>query len=259
MLFTIQQFILYYFKSVSKYKVHSPFVYSFIEEILETNIDKRKLKQIKALKKFYFKNNTLINKEDYGAGSLTISDKKTHSLKNIYRNVTIFKKQGKVLYNIVRFYKPKCCIELGTSLAIGSTYLSNNNNQITTIEGNKTLVGIAKKALKSISITNIDIINAKFEDAFETQLKLKKTFDLLFIDGNHTEKATLEYFKIALKYKNKHSIIIFDDIYWSIGMKNAWNTIIKDNEVMLSIDLFKLGIVFFNKDFLTKEHFTIWY
>ena len=48
--------------------------------------------------------------------------------------------------------------------------------------------------------------------------------------------------------------MIFDDIYWSKGMTEAWKTIIKHPSVSLSIDTFFWGIVFFNKD-IEKEHY----
>ena len=52
--------------------------------------------------------------------------------------------------------------------------------------------------------------------------------------------------------------MIFDDIYWSKGMEEAWKVIIQDNRVSLSIDLFEFGIVFFNQR-MQKEHFIIRY
>ena len=39
-------------------------------------------------------------------------------------------------------------------------------------------------------------------------------------------------------------LFVFDDIYWSSGMKSAWDEISKSPSVKLSLDLFSLGIVF---------------
>jgi len=52
--------------------------------------------------------------------------------------------------------------------------------------------------------------------------------------------------------------IIFDDIYWSEGMQQAWTEICARPEVTLSLDLFHMGVVFFNPG-LTKEHYYIRY
>jgi len=45
-----------------------------------------------------------------------------------------------------------------------------------------------------------------------------------------------------------------DDIYWSSDMEKAWKSIQEDPRVTTTIDLFQLGIVFFNPD-LHKNHY----
>jgi hypothetical protein len=52
-------------------------------------------------------------------------------------------------------------------------------------------------------------------------------------------------------------IFIFDDIHWSGEMESCWQEIKAHPEVTLTIDLFYFGIVFFRKEFLVKEHFTL--
>ena len=55
------------------------------------------------------------------------------------------------------------------------------------------------------------------------------------------------------------SILIFDDIHWSREMETAWDEIKKDSSISLTIDLFFIGIVFFRKEQLVKQDFTIQY
>ena len=83
-------------------------------------------------------------------------------------------------------------------------------------------------------------------------------FDLVFIDGNHKKEATLRYFNLLLPYVHSNSIVIFDDIRWSNEMEMAWCEIYSHKNIKLSIDLFNLGIVFFNEK-LIKQHFEIYY
>jgi hypothetical protein len=54
-------------------------------------------------------------------------------------------------------------------------------------------------------------------------------------------------------------MIIFDDIHWSEGMREAWDTIRTHESVLLSIDLFYFGIVLFKKEFKVKQHFILNY
>ena len=84
-----------------------------------------------------------------------------------------------------------------------------------------------------------------------------KQVDMVYFDGNHQEKATIEYFNQCLAKAHENSIFIFDDIYWSKGMKKAWEFIKGHSDVTVTIDLFEVGIVFFKKD-QTKQNFTIY-
>ena len=60
------------------------------------------------------------------------------------------------------------------------------------------------------------------------------------------QEATLKYFELCLQISTKKTV--FDDIYWSVEI-----LILK-----LSIDLYKMGIVFFKKN-SAKQHFILKY
>ena len=79
-------------------------------------------------------------------------------------------------------------------------------------------------------------------------LKEIKSFDVLYIDGNHSYEATLRYFNLVKEYIKEDTIIVFDDIYWSEGMTKAWLEIKNDSIVSHTIDLFYFGLTFFRKE-----------
>jgi hypothetical protein len=56
-----------------------------------------------------------------------------------------------------------------------------------------------------------------------------------------------------------NTVLIFDDIYWSKGMTDAWTTIKQNENVRLTIDIFQLGFVFFRTERLAKEDFMLRY
>jgi hypothetical protein len=65
------------------------------------------------------------------------------------------------------------------------------------------------------------------------------------------------YFNAAIKKVNTHSIVIFENIHNSKEMEASWEQIKMHKEVKLTIDVYKLGIVFFRKEQLEKENFII--
>ena len=161
-----------------------------------------------------------------------------------------------VCFRVVNYFKPSTILEIGTSLGFTTSYISNANkkSKITTIEGDPTIANIAKSNFQILKLKNVEIINDNFDNILETLFKQK--YDLVFFDGNHSKEATLRYFNWAKDNSNENTIFIFDDIYWSKGMTEAWETIKKHPQVTVTIDTFFWGFVSFRKE-QAKEHFTI--
>jgi len=257
---TIKHFIKYACQSKSKFRVHSPFVFSFILDILEYKSPKsgnlyRKIDNYytNISEKMSIQNNA-------GAGSVVLANNQKINLTSFIKKVGLPYKYGIVLENIAEKYACSNNLELGTSLGISTSFLAANpNNQLTTIEANPFFYNNAKQAFTTIKRNNITFVNALFEDILPQIGKEKQFFSLIFIDGDHTLKATLDNFNTIKAYLNENSIVILDDIYWSREMTQAWEIIKKDKDVTLSIDLFRIGIVFFRKEIHQKEDFVLWY
>ena len=61
---------------------------------------------------------------------------------------------------------------------------------------------------------------------------------------------------MCLQNATENSVFIFDDIYWSDEMMQAWNEIQANGKVTVTIDLFFMGLVFFKRG-QAKQHFVI--
>ena len=80
---------------------------------------------------------------------------------------------------------------------------------------------------------------------------------LLYIKHIANAEDLTNYFNTTLKKINTQSILIFDDIHDSKEMEVSWEEIKMHKEVKLTIDVYKLGIVFFRQEQLEKENFII--
>ena len=90
----------------------------------------------------------------------------------------------------------------------------------------------------------------------EMGLTNKNTFNL-FSNKKNSKTIQDSLSKVGLLEKiDENSIIVFDDIYWSDQMEEAWKEIVNNKRVTLSIDLFKMGIVFFHPS-IVKEHYKL--
>lgn len=81
-----------------------------------------------------------------------------------------------------------------------------------------------------------------FQETFEPALRALAPLDFIFIDGHHDEAATVQYFRQALPFMRERAVLVFDDIFWSPGMKRAWETIRLDPAVSASVTLSDQGV-----------------
>jgi len=256
----VKKYFRYYLKAQNGkgHGVHSPFVFDFIIHVLN---DKKKYdfySKIESLRKQLLANNASIEVEDFGAGSAVIPFK-NRKIKDIASSSLKKKKYAQLLFRIAKYYQSKIIVELGTSLGITSCYLASANpaSKVFTFEGSKNIAKIAFNNFEKCGLKNIKLIEGNFEKTLSANKEKIENVDLLFIDGNHRKKATLEYFNFFLKKSTAKSIFIFDDIHWSKEMEEAWKLIQEHDSVTLTIDLFFIGLVFFSKDFKVKQLFTI--
>jgi predicted O-methyltransferase YrrM len=235
--------------------VHSPFVYDLITKCF---YDKSKYNDYKKLinyRKRLLNNNKNIDVTDLGAGSLVMKQKQ-RAISKMAKNAGSTFKRSKLLYRLTQYFKPENILELGTSVGIATTamHLGHPEAHISTIEGCPNIAAFSKLNFEYFKLKNIDVIIGDFNDKIE-DLKTN-SYDFIFFDGNHQKEATLHYFESLLKTVHNDSVFIFDDIYWSKEMTEAWNTIKKHPKVTVTIDTFYWGFVFFRKE-QAREDFII--
>ena len=162
---------------------------------------------------------------------------------------------------MVRYYEPKKILELGASFGITTAYMAKADPaaEVYTIEGAGRIAEIAEETFQKLNISNVKLIKGNFDNIVPGLIQDHPPFDLVFIDGNHQKESTLHYFKLFSEKIIPSSILIFDDIHWSKGMEEAWMQIKEDPSVTLTIDLFFMGLVFFNSNFKVKQDFIIRY
>lgn len=237
--------------------VHSPFVFELVTKVIKPRSSVAEIKSVEAMRKQLLNDESEINVTDYGTafGGPRFYKRKISA---IARHSAKPGKYAHLLYRITAFYKPVSVLELGTSFGISTAYMSFGHSQsgIMTLEGCPETATVAKETFSSLGLKNIDVITGSFEETLDNTLTGHRSFDLIFFDGNHRKEPTLKYFQKCLESKNDNSIFIFDDINWSDEMGEAWNAIKQHQSVTTTVDLFQLGLVFFNPD-LSKQHFTI--
>jgi predicted O-methyltransferase YrrM len=228
-----------------------------INEVFSKTIDFDVLRKIENYRQNFAINHNKIKIYDLGAKSSPIP--KLKRINNIAVRESVTDHYGRLLYNLVSDFKPSTTIELGTSLGIGTLYMAmgNPSGKVYTIEGAVEKANLASQSLKAYA-NNVEVITGNFDDKLANVLSKAGKVDFAFIDGNHRKEATIKYFEEILKYSHDSTVFVFDDIYWSPGMVDAWNSIVQHERVRVSLDLFRMGIILINPQ-LQKETFTVFY
>ena len=152
-----------------------------------------------------------------------------------------------ILYSAIRMFKPTRCLELGTAVGISAAYQAaalqdNGSGHLLTLEGYEGLAQQAKALWQRLSLNNVEVRVGKFKDTVPASLS-EAQFDYAFIDGNHAEGPTRQYFDRLVQQRAPRALLVFDDIDYSDGMRSAWQYVQSSPVVCASSDLGRLGLV----------------
>jgi predicted O-methyltransferase YrrM len=252
------QYIKYLLTARTKYYIHSPFVYELCERVIYDRRQYYAFDSIEALRHNLLTSEKVVEVTDFGSGSKVMS--KLREINEIAKHATVSPKVGRLLFRLVNHFNPFNIVELGTSLGISTLYLAAANQKATvyTIEGCPQTAKIAAQNFTTLRANNISQIIGQFEVALPDLLTQIPQLDLVFFDGNHRAKPTLQYFEWCLNKAHDDSVFIFDDIHWSEEMTEAWTQIQQHPKVTLTIDLYRVGLVMFRTE-QAKEHFKLYF
>ncbi len=254
-MYQILAYIKFFFRSTNQHGVHSPFIFNFVTKCLYDSEKYPAYNKLKEYRNHLKSSNTVLEITDLGEGSRMLNSKK-RSVRKMINASSSTERESKLLFRITQYFNFKSVLELGTSLGMG-TYaiaLGNTNSEISTIEGCPNTSDYAKSKFQDLNIQNTTFTKGDFTAIIPTLENQK--FDFIFFDGHHNQLATIQYFESLLSKVHNETVFVFDDIYWSKGMTEAWQYIIAHNAVTVTVDCFHLGFVFFRKE-QAKEHFKI--
>jgi predicted O-methyltransferase YrrM len=257
MLFQIKSYFKFLWHSKNEHAVHSPFVFSLLTKCFYDQKFKSEYIVLRNYRNELLQNKKTIEITDFGAGSRVFKSN-FRQIAQIAKTAGISPKRAQLLYRIVNYFKPESLLEIGTSLGLATSALSLGNPKasIVTLEGCPETAKQAQLQLEKFSLKNIKSVVTEFNSYFKNHQPSTINHQLIYFDGNHSKKATLEYFEFLLPTITNETVWIFDDIHWSGEMEEAWEIIKNHPKVTVSIDTFQWGLVFFRYE-QPKQHFII--
>jgi predicted O-methyltransferase YrrM len=246
----LSKYLKYIFQSANRrgHGIHSPFVFNLIFKVFRNKISSDIVCKIEMIRKKLVTEKTIIEVTDFGAGSV-MSKFNFRKVSEIAAYSSVPEKYGRLLYGLSTEFGNQLIIEFGTSLGISTMYMAAGNQKsvVYTMEGSPSISEIAKRNFAEAGLQNIESHTGPFEKLLPEIEERKISPGLVFIDGNHRREPTIEYFNRMAALADINTVIVIDDINYSPEMGEAWNEIKRDERVSFTVDIFRMGLVFFRE------------
>jgi len=226
--------------------IHSPFVFDLVSRVFRNKIDHDIVSNIEKVRKRLISDRRSIIVKDLGAGSEKLKTQ-LRKVSDITRYSPVTKKYGVLLSNLAAEFGKPFIIEFGTSFGISTMYMASAcpDAMIFTMEGCPATAEMAYQSFEETGLNNIKVFIGSFDEILPEIANSAVKPGLVFIDGNHRKEPVLNYFNRIAEISDNKTVIIIDDIYYSKEMEEAWNEIKRYEKVSVTVDIFRMGIVFF--------------
>lgn len=236
-------YLQFYFQASTKYQVHSPFVFDFVENILE---DDRQYYFFKTIEQY----RRLLNSDKQ-----KLSEPKGVSINILAKKKGISKKTGQLLFKIVNHYKPTKAILIGVFPGIAALYQSTPSYKMVVdgIESNKEVSHKLKHYFEEIGVPNIVMQFRSLDPSITTYLENNTSVSYVYIKELPTRHALEQLMKRCAP----DSCLVIERPYQNTHYLNNWNWLKDHSKTTLTIDIYDLGLVFFRAEQKEKAHYKL--
>jgi predicted O-methyltransferase YrrM len=232
----------------SRFNLHSPFLHHLSENVLLPARRKPDSPCLKGIRKNLYQDQSTIRKREFGAKIK--GDGRVLKAGKMARRVAIPAKHGRLLTGLVQYFGCHQILELGTGAGLGTAYLlqglaQNSGGDITTMEGCPETLSLAKYHWQYLP-ESWPAPHCIFGPLHQTLPALMADHqpDFVLVDAHHEKNAVRDFTATLLTNLSPGGIIVLDDIHWSKGMAQAWEALQQDARVQMTVDLFRMGVVF---------------
>jgi predicted O-methyltransferase YrrM len=180
-------------------------------------------------------------------------------LAGIVGDEAIRPKQGALLFRLTNYFRPQHILQIGTSVGLATLYLTSyaQGLKCVTLEKTPAYASIARQVYEKGARTPIDLRLGDYRTLLPGILEEMKRLDFVFFNVPHDDNNHW-LFDTCMAYAWEETVFVFKGIKTSREMRRLWKTVCAHPGVTVTIDLFSMGIVFFNKK-LHKRNYTVYF
>ena len=152
---------------------------------------------------------------------------------------------ARLLHHVVAAWQPTRALELGTCVGVSAAYQAAaiaGSGTVTSLEAYPALARQAEQLWERAGIDNARVVVGRFAETLAPTLS-EAPWDYVFIDGNHQGPATERYVEQAARATAAGALLALDDIDYSDGMRAAWQSVRRRQDVAASAVVGKIGLL----------------
>jgi len=180
------------------------------------------------------------------------------TISKVYKRTASSIRDAEMIAELAAHVNGKTILEMGT--AFGTTSLAMHfaahKSRIITLEGVPEIAAIAKEHFEKYEAENVILKTGRFSETLPQIVAAEKDLGLVFIDGHHSRKPTIEYLEMILPALSEKAIVVLDDIYYSRDMIQCWSELQQHPAFQVKMDFFRFGLLIKNAD-LSAECFSL--
>jgi len=128
--------------------------------------------------------------------------------------------KGRILFNIIRFMRSECCLELGTAYGMSALFILGalksyaKSGHLATVEGMEPQFSLGSSMLKR---RGGEAVSCRFGDTDQMLPELVKSLGsigFMFHDAGHSRENFIRDFTLVSDALAPGAVVLFDDIRW---------------------------------------------
>ena len=162
-----------------------------------------------------------------------------------FYDIELLRKQ--LLFNI---------LQIGTTMGLSTLYLTSYATGLKCIalENVPEFATIARQAFAKEGRNPVDLRIGNYKDLLPQALNDINSLDFVFFNTLYEQHNNLWLFNECMKYAHNDTVFVFEGIKASRKMRELWEEICACPEVTVTLDLYSLGIVLFNKKLHKRDY-----
>ncbi|MDO4757332.1 MAG: SAM-dependent methyltransferase [Parabacteroides sp.] len=232
--------------------VHSPFVFNLITKVIEERSSYYSFDDIELIRKQLLYREEQISYADRRKQGV----KRSRTIGQIVRQEGIKPKQGALLFRLTNYFQSKQILQIGSSMGLSTLYLSSYASDLNCVvlENVPEFATISRIVFEKAARNPIDLRIGSYKELLPNALEKMEKLDFVFFNTLYEQQNNHFLFEACLSRVHDQTVFVFDGIKESRKMREFWRSVCEHPKVTVTIDLYSMGIAFFNKKLHKRDY-----